>query len=202
MSNLPQWPDYRPFQKSKLVWSATSHCFNLWLWKIYKWKLQSVLFLYLLTKFQSNAQKESYDDFPQVTCFECNSGACKKANFLRSYLRKYRAKSSEIRTQCSAPILLKWVFFCDFWNVTKKKKVIAKMPWWLVWSSETLESKALIPNVMKPAQEKIDQRLIIQPFRGETSFTLHKWTILGWFKWQNLLSIYRSMRSHNITQPT
>ena len=31
-------------------------------------KLQSVLFLYLLTKFQSDAQRESYDDFPQVTC--------------------------------------------------------------------------------------------------------------------------------------
>jgi len=32
-----------------------------------------------------------------------------------------------------------------------------------------LESKALIPNVMKPAQgkiEKIDQRLRIQPLRG------------------------------------
>ena len=38
-----------------------------------------------------------------------------------------------------------------------------------VWSSETLESKALIPNVMKPAQEKIekiDQRLRILPLRG------------------------------------
>jgi len=78
-----------------------------------------------------------------------------------------------------------------------RKKFIAKMPRWPVWSSETLESKALIPNVMKPAQEKIekiDQFLRIQPLRGATSFTLHKWTILGWFKWQNFLSIYRSLR--------
>ena len=37
------------------------------------------------------------------------------------------------------------------------------------WNSETLESKALLPNVMKPAQEKmekIDQRLRIQPLQG------------------------------------
>ena len=50
-----------------------------------------------------------------------------------------------------------------------RKNVIAKIPRWPVWSSETLESKALIPNVMKPAQEKIkkiDQRLRIQPLRG------------------------------------
>ena len=51
----------------------------------------------------------------------------------------------------------------------RRKKFIAKMPRWPIWSSETLESKALIPNVMKPAQEKIekiDQRLRIQSLRG------------------------------------
>ena len=130
-------------------------------------KLESVLFLYLFTKFQSDPQREIYDDFPQVTCFECNSGVCKNTNFLRSYLRKYRAKSSEIRTQASAKFLLKWIFL----RLLKRyrKNVIAKIPRLPVWSSETLESKALIPNVMKPAQEKIekiDQRLIIQPLRG------------------------------------
>jgi len=86
---------------------------------IYK-KLQSVLFLYLLTKFQSDPQRESYDDFPQVTCLECNSGVCKKTNFLRSYLRKYRAKSSEIRTRGSARCLLKWFFFVT--SETSQKK--------------------------------------------------------------------------------
>ena len=37
--------------------------------------------------------------------------------------------------------------------------------------------QALIPNVMKPTQEKIekiDQRPRIQPLEGATSFTLHK----------------------------
>ena len=39
------------------------------------------------------------------------------------------------------------------------------MPRSPIWSSETLESKALIPNVMKPAKkyiEKIDECLRIQ----------------------------------------
>ena len=134
--------------------------FDLWLW-------QFILFLYLLMKFHSDAERESYDDFPQVTCLECNSGVCKKTNFLRSYIRKYSAKISKIKTRDLARCLLKWVFF----QLLKRhrKNFIAKMPRWPVWSSETLESKALIPNVMKPAQEKIekiDQRLRIQPLRG------------------------------------
>ena len=83
-------------------------------------KLQSVLFLYFLTKFQSDPQRESYDDFPQVTCFECNSGVCKKTNFLRSYLRNYHVKSSEIWIQGSARFLLKWVFFVT--SETSQKK--------------------------------------------------------------------------------
>ena len=127
-------------------------------------KLQSVLFLYLLMKFQSDPQRESCDDFPQVTCLECNSGVCKKTNFFRSYLWKYSMKSSEIQIRGSAWFLLKWAFL----RLLKfnKNKVIEKIPRWPIWSSETLESKALIPNVMKPAQEKIDQHLRIQPLRG------------------------------------
>ena len=90
---------------------------------IYK-KLQSILFLYLLTKFHSDAHRESYDDFPQVTCFECNSGFYKRTNFLSSYLRKYPTKRSEIRTQSSAPILLKWVFFST--SATSQKKIYSE----------------------------------------------------------------------------
>jgi len=103
-------------------------------------------------KFQSDAQRTSYDDFPQVTCLECNSGVCKNTNFLRSYLCKYSAKSSKSRTWVEGRCLLKWVFF----RLLKRcrKNVIVKIPRWPVWSSETLESKALIRNVMKPAQEK------------------------------------------------
>ena len=77
-------------------------------------------------KFQSDAQRESYDDFPQVTFLECNSGVCKKTNFLRSYLRQYRVKRFEIQTQDAARFLLKWGFFAT--SETSQKKVIAKMP--------------------------------------------------------------------------
>ena len=87
-------------------------------------KLQSILFLYLLTKFQSDAQKESYDNFPQVTCLECNSGVYKKTNFLRSYLRKYSAKSSQIWTQDSERFLLKLFFFAT--SETSQKKSYSK----------------------------------------------------------------------------
>ena len=150
-------------------------------------------------KFQSDAQKESYDDFPQVTCFECNSGVCKKANFLRSYLRQYRAKSSEIRTQHSAPILIKWGFCVN--SETSQKKVIAKMPRWLVRSRETLESKALIPNVMKPAHKKIekrDQRLQNKPLRGGNLLYIKKMNNSWMIQMTILLSIYRILRGHSI----
>ena len=52
---------------------------------------------------------------------------------------------------------------------TSQKKIDSENSTIPVWSSKTLEPKALIPNVMKPAQEKIekiDQRLKIQPLRG------------------------------------
>ena len=60
-------------------------------------KLYSVLFLYLIMKFQFDARRESYDDFPQVTCLECNSGVYNKTNLLRTYLHKYSGKGFEIR---------------------------------------------------------------------------------------------------------
>ena len=41
----------------------------------------------------------------------------------------------------------------------RRKKFIAKILWWLVCISETLKSKALIPNVMKLAP-KIEEREI------------------------------------------
>ena len=58
--------------------------------------------------------------FPQVTCFECNLGFCKRTNFLSSYLQKYSTKSSKIPTWDSVPCIIKWVFFFCFWNITEK----------------------------------------------------------------------------------
>ena len=71
-------------------------------------KLKSILFLYLM-KFQSDAQRESYDDFPKVNYLECNLGVCKKTNLLISYLCKCSAKSSKIWTWGSLWCLIKWV---------------------------------------------------------------------------------------------
>ena len=51
------------------------------------------------------------------------------------------------------------------------KTFIATIPRFHICSSETLESKALIPNVMKLAhkiEENIDHNLEIIPFEGET----------------------------------
>ena len=134
--------------------------------EIYK-KLRPVLFLYIFTKFQSYAHRESYDDFPQVTCFECNSGVCKRptssdhisANVMQKALKFGRKVQHDFFSNGFFLRLLK----------RHRKKFIAKIPRWPVWSSETLESKALIPNVMKPTQEKkekIDKHLRIQPLRG------------------------------------
>ena len=74
-------------------------------------KLQAILFLKLLMKLQSDAQNKSYDNFPQVTCLECNSGVCKNPNFLRSYLHKYNETNFEIWTRCLECFWIKWVFF-------------------------------------------------------------------------------------------
>ena len=76
-------------------------------------KVQSVLFLYLLTQFQSDAQRESYDDFPQVTCLGCNSRACKSSKCLGLYLRKYSETRSEIQAQASSRFQRKWVLISE-----------------------------------------------------------------------------------------
>ena len=55
---------------------------------------------------------------------------------------------------------------------------------------------------MKPTHRTIEiiyQRLKKYPLQGGNLFSLHKWTILGWYKWQNLPSTYRSLRGHIIT---
>jgi len=72
-------------------------------------------------KFQSDAQRESYDDFPQVTYLECNLGVYKKTNFLRSYLRKYSAKKLWNSDPRFSAILSQMGFFFRFWNIVERK---------------------------------------------------------------------------------
>ena len=133
-----------------------------------------------------------------MICFRWNSRDYRNPNILRSYLQKCSETKYEIWTWGLARSCLKWLFLL---LKCRQKLVVEKIPRWPLWTSETLESKALIPNVMKQDYRKIkniDECLEFSLFEGATSFTLHKWTILGWYKWQDLLSIYRSLRDHNI----
>ena len=59
-------------------------------------KLHSVCVHPIFTKFQSNAQRESYEYVPTITSWRWNSGAWKSPNFHRPYLRKYCEPGSEI----------------------------------------------------------------------------------------------------------
>jgi len=105
--------------------------------------------------------------FSQDHLLGCNSGACKNPKCLGPYLWKYSETRSKIWDRASSQFRFKWVSF----SLLKicREKFIAKIPRWPVWSSETLESKALIPNVMKLAhkiKEMIDLRLQNQPLWG------------------------------------
>jgi len=77
--------------------------------KMIKRKLQFIIFMYLLMKFQSDAQRECYDDFPKVIYLGCNVGDYENPNILGSSIRKYRTKWSEIRSQGSSGFSIKWV---------------------------------------------------------------------------------------------
>ena len=61
-------------------------------------------------KIQSDAQSESYDDFPKVTSFECNLGVCKNPKFLSLYIGKYSTTRFEIWARGLVRFHLKWVF--------------------------------------------------------------------------------------------
>ena len=64
-------------------------------------------------KFQSDAYRDSYDNFPKVTCLGCNSRVCKNPNFLRSYIRKYSETSCEVWAWASPKLRLKWVLILE-----------------------------------------------------------------------------------------
>ena len=77
-------------------------------------KTKVYLFLHLFTKCQSYAQRESYDDFPQVACLRCNSGAYKNPTFLGSYLQNYSDTRFEMCTRGSSRFWLKWALISSF----------------------------------------------------------------------------------------
>ena len=70
--------------------------------KLIEKKLHTMRYLPLFAKFQSDTQRESYDDFTKVTSLRWIFGACKNTDFHRSYLQKYWEPSSEIFTTASS----------------------------------------------------------------------------------------------------
>ena len=96
-----------------------------------------------------------------------NYGACKNPNLFAPHLQIYSEPTSEIFTGHSSGFYLNVVKISTL-NL-RTKKFIEKMQRCHVFKSETLESKALIPNFMQPThkiEENIDQRLRNQPLLG------------------------------------
>lgn len=167
MHNLPRWPDYRPFQKSEIVWSAMCHCFNLWIWKIHTRNYKPSSFCTFLWNFNPIPREKVMTIFPRSPVLNVIQESAKRPTSSDHLSANVAWKALKFGSKVQRD------FFSNgfFLRLLKRyrKKVIVKIPRWPVWSSETLESKALIPNVMKPAQEKIekiDQRLRIQPLQG------------------------------------
>ena len=65
MHNLPRRLDYIPFQKSELVWSATCHYLDLWLWKISRRNYSPSSFCTFLRNFNPMLRKKVMTIFPR-----------------------------------------------------------------------------------------------------------------------------------------
>ena len=105
--------------------------------------------------------------FPRSPVWKCNSGVCKKTNFLKSYLCKYSTKRSELRIRDLARCLLKWVFVLASETSQEKSYCENSMMTCLEQRNPGIQSSDT--KFYEPAQEKIekiDQRLRIQPLRG------------------------------------
>ena len=152
MRNLQQWLDYRIVQLSEIIRRATSHCFNLWIWKMHIRNYSLSFFCIFLRNFNLILREKVIKIFLRSRVW----------NVIQEF-EKIPTSSDHI----SANIVWKPLKFGskvqhDFFSIgfflqllkRHRTKVIAKMSWWPVWCSETLESKALIPNVMEPTQKK------------------------------------------------
>ena len=65
MHNLPRWPDYRPFQKSEVVWSATCTIFDIWFWKRYTKNYSPSSFCIFLRNFNLIPREKVMTIFPR-----------------------------------------------------------------------------------------------------------------------------------------
>ena len=203
MHNLLRWPDYRPFQKSENVWSSTCQFFDLWLWKRYTRNYNPSSFCTFLRNFNLIPREKVMTIFPRSPVLNVIQESAKRQlpQIISPKISREKLWNSDPRFSA---ISFQMGFFCDFWNVTEKSYSENAMMTCLEQRNPRIQSsdtKCYETSSRKDRKDKI-HTLQFRLFEGETSFTLHKWTILGWFKWKNLLSIYRSLRSHNIIQPT
>ena len=161
MHNLPRWPDYRPFQKSEVVWSAMCQIF-LWCWKRYIGNYSPSSFYKFWRNFNPIPREKFMTIFPSSPVLNVIQESAIRPTSSDHISANIVCKALKFGPKVQRDVLLNGFFL---WLLKRhRKNVISKMPWSPVWSSKTLESKALIPNVMELAQEKIekiDQRLRI-----------------------------------------
>ena len=144
-----------------------SHCFDIWIWKMHTRNYSPSSFCTFLWNFNLIPREKVMMIFPRSPVLNVIQESGKRPTSLDHISSNIVRKALKFRPQVQRDFFSNG-FFLQLLK-RRRKNVIAKIPRWPVWSSETLESKALIPNVMKPAQErieKIDQRLRIQPLRG------------------------------------
>ena len=142
-------------------------CFDLWLWKICTRKYNPSSFYTFLWNFNSMFKEKVMTIFPRSPVLSIIQESAKRptsSDHISENIPRNALKfGPKVQRQFFSTGFFLRLLKC------RRKIVIVKMPRWPVWSSETLESKALIPNVMKPAHRKIekrDPRLRIQPLRG------------------------------------
>ena len=142
-------------------------CFDLWLWKIYTRNYNLSSFCTFLWNFNLMLREKVMTIFPRSPVWNVIKESTKRPTSSDHISTNISWNALKFRPKVQRDFFSNGFFFYLLKHC--RKKVIAKIPHWPISSSETLESKALIPNVMKPAQEKIekiDQRLRIQPLRG------------------------------------
>jgi len=145
-----------------------SHCFDLWIWKMHTRNYSPSYFCTFLRNFNPIPTKKVMTIFPRSLVWNVIQDFAKRPTSSDHISVNIVQKALKFGSKVQRDFFPNG-FFLQLLK-RRRKNVIVKMSRWPIWSSETLESKALIPNVMKAAQEKIekiDQRLRTQPIWGE-----------------------------------
>jgi len=140
----PKMPWLYTFSEEKTC--MKSHVSQFWpldLKDIHK-KLQSILFMKLLMKFESDAQRESYDDFPKVTYLKCNSWVCQKLTSLDHISENIAREDLKFRPTVQTAFFSNGFF--SYILKLRSENVIAKIPRWPVLDEILELAKTLISS--------------------------------------------------------